>query len=96
MPEDALDSTRSAVFDAGGGWIGEYERCSWYVAGTGTFLAGQETDPAVGERGTEQRVAELRVETVVPSERLEAAVAALKLAHPYEELAYDVYPLIDV
>ncbi len=96
MPEDALDSTRSAVFDAGGGRIGEYERCSWYAAGTGTFLGGEETDPAIGERGAEERVAELRVETVVPDDRLEAAVAALKLAHPYEELAYDVYPLIDV
>ncbi len=96
MPEDALDSTRSAVFDAGGGGIGEYERCSWFTEGTGTFLGGEETDPAIGERGTEERVAELRVETVVPEDRLEAAVAALKLAHPYEELAYDVYPLVDV
>ena len=96
MPEDALDSTRSAVFDAGGGRIGAYERCSWYAAGTGTFLGGEGTQPAVGERGREERVAELRVETVVPEERLEAAVAALKLAHPYEELAYDVYPLADV
>ncbi len=96
MPEDALDGTRAAVFDAGGGRIGEYERCSWYAAGTGTFLGGEETDPAIGERGQEERVAELRVEIIVPSERLEAAVAALKLAHPYEELAYDVYPLVDV
>ncbi len=96
VPEEALDSTRSAVFDAGGGQIGEYERCSWYTAGTGTFLAGEGTEPAIGERGSEERVAELRVETVVPEERLEAAVAALKLAHPYEELAYDVYPLVDV
>ena len=47
-------------------------------------------DPVIGERGREEHVAELRVETVVPDERLEAAVAALKLAHPYEELAYDV------
>ena len=96
MPADALDSTRSAVFDAGGGLIGEYERCSWYTAGTGTFLGGEGTEPTIGEQGSEQHVAELRVETVVPDERLEAAVAALKLAHPYEELAYDVYPLIDV
>ena len=93
---EALDSTRSAVFDAGGGRIGEYERCSWYTAGTGTFLGGEGTSPAVGERGSEEHVAELRVETVVPDDRLEAVVAALKLAHPYEELAYDVYPLVDV
>jgi hypothetical protein len=95
VPADALDATRTAVFDAGGGRIGAYERCSWYTAGTGTFHGGEDTDPAVGERGKEERVAELRVETVVPAERLGAVVAALRAAHPYEEPAYDVYPLVD-
>lgn len=95
VPEDALDVTRDAVFEAGGGRIGAYERCSWYAAGTGTFFGSETTDPAVGERGREERVAELRVETVVPADRLEAVVAALEAAHPYEEPAYDVYPLLD-
>ena len=95
MPEDALDVTREAVFGAGGGRIGEYERCSWYAAGTGTFVGGEATEPAIGERGREEHVAELRVETVVPSERIGQAVAALRDAHPYEEPAYDVYPLLD-
>jgi hypothetical protein len=94
VPEEALDATRSAVFDAGGGRIGDYERCSWYTAGTGTFFGGEATDPAVGTKGQEQRVAELRVETVVPTERLVAVVEALTAAHPYEEPAYDVYPLL--
>jgi hypothetical protein len=84
------------VFEAGGGRIGDYERCSWYAAGVGTFFGGEETDPAIGERGKEERVPELRVETVVPEERVAAAVAALRLVHPYEEPAYDVYPLADV
>ncbi len=96
VPEEALEATRSAVFDAGGGRIGEYERCSWYAAGTGTFLGGEATAPTIGERGREERVSELRVETIVPAERLDAAVAALRLAHPYEEPAYDVYALVDV
>ncbi len=95
VPEDALDATRDAVFAAGAGRIGEYERCSWYAAGTGTFLGGEDTDPAVGERGREERVPELRVETVVPADLVGAAVAALRAAHPYEEPAYDVYPLLD-
>jgi len=95
VPEDALDVTRDAVFTAGGGRIGEYERCSWYTAGTGTFHGGDETSPAVGERGREERVPELRVETVVPADRVENAVAALRAAHPYEEPAYDVYALVD-
>ena len=95
VPEDALDATRDAVFAAGGGRIGEYERCSWYATGTGTFLGGEGTTPAVGASGREERVAELRVETVVPEGRIRDAIVALRLAHPYEEPAYDVYPLID-
>jgi hypothetical protein len=96
VPADSLEVTREAVFEAGGGRIGDYERCSWYTAGTGTFLGGEETDPALGERGREEHVPELRVETVVPEEWVEDAVAALRAAHPYEEPAYDVYPLLDV
>jgi hypothetical protein len=95
VPLESLDVTREAVFEAGGGRIGDYERCSWYTAGTGTFLGGELTDPALGERGREEHIPELRVEAVVPQENLEAAVAALRGAHPYEEPAYDVFPLLD-
>ncbi len=93
VPREALDVTREAVFAAGAGRIGDYEHCSWYTQGTGTFLGGAGTNPSVGEAGREERVAELRVETVVPSERIDDVVAALKAAHPYEEVAYDLYPL---
>jgi hypothetical protein len=95
VPAEALDATREAVFEAGGGRIGDYQRCSWYAAGTGTFLGGMATVPTIGERGREERVAELRVETVVPEGRIRDAIVALRLAHPYEEPAYDVYPLVD-
>jgi hypothetical protein len=95
VPEDALDATRDAVFGAGAGRIGGYERCSWYTAGTGTFFAGEGTSPALGERGRDERVDELRVETVVPAERVAEVVTALRRAHPYEEPAYDLYPLLD-
>ena len=94
VPEEALDATRDAVFDAGGGRIGDYQRCSWYAAGTGTFFGGEMTSPARGESGREERVAELRLETVYPEELHEAVVAALRAAHPYEEPAFDVYPLL--
>ena len=95
VPADALEATRDAVFEAGGGRIGEYTRCSWYTAGTGTFVGGEGTAPAVGESGQEEHVPELRVETVVPEGRIRDAIVALTLAHPYEEPAYDVYPLLD-
>ena len=95
VPREALADTRDAVFAAGAGRIGDYERCSWYAAGTGTFLGGESTDPSVGQPGREERVAELRVETVVPAELVSDVVAALRAAHPYEEPAYDIYPLIE-
>jgi hypothetical protein len=94
VPREALDATRNAVFAAGAGVIGDYSRCSWYTEGTGTFLGGEGTAPSVGQAGREERVAELRVETVVPAERVDDVVAALREAHPYEEPAFDVYELV--
>ena len=93
VPREALDAVRDAVFAAGAGRIGDYERCSWYTQGTGTFLGGEGTDPSVGEKGREERVAELRLETVFPEERQAEVVDALRRAHPYEEPAFDIYPL---
>ena len=94
VPAEALDATRAAVFQAGGGVVGRYERCSWYTAGTGTFRGAEGTRPAIGEAGREEHVHELRVETRVPADALAAVVAALRAAHPYEEPAFDVYELL--
>ncbi|HZU20105.1 MAG TPA: hypothetical protein VE982_02685 [Gaiellaceae bacterium] len=91
VPREALDTVREALFAAGAGRIGEYERCSWYTQGTGTFLGGDASNPAIGQRGVEERVAELRLETVFPSERQDEVLHALRAAHPYEEPAFDVY-----
>jgi hypothetical protein len=94
VPRESLDTVRDALFAAGAGRIGDYERCSWYTAGTGTFKGGAGTSPSVGESGREERVSELRLETVFPEERQEDVVAALRAAHPYEEPSFDVYPLL--
>jgi hypothetical protein len=94
VPAEALDAVRDAVFAAGAGRIGEYERCSWYTEGTGTFRALPGASPAIGEIGEEERVPELRLETVFPAERQAEVVAALRGAHPYEEPAFDVYELL--
>src|SRR6478609_3428679 len=91
VPAAALDAVRDALFAAGAGRIGDYERCSWYAEGTGTFLGGEGTHPTIGGRGREERVPELRLETVFPDERHEEVVDAPRRAHPYEEPAFDVY-----
>ena len=94
VPREALETVRDALFAAGAGRIGDYERCSWYGAGTGTFMAGQATRPTVGERGRDERVAELRLEMVYPADRQAEVVEALRAAHPYEEPAFDLYALL--
>lgn len=96
VPTEAAEATRDAVFAAGAGEIGGYRRCSFYCAGTGTFLGTEGTSPAVGSVGVEERVSELRIETVVSAPRIRAVVDALCEAHPYEEVAYDLYPLAEL
>ena len=93
VPREALADVRAALFAAGAGRIGDYERCSWYTEGTGTFFGGVESSPNVGSRGREERVSELRLETVYPIELEADVVRALRLAHPYEEPAFDLYTL---
>ena len=94
VPAAALEAVRDALFGAGAGRIGNYERCSWYTEGTGTFFGGDGSEPAVGEAHREERVPELRLETVYPAELHADVIAALRGAHPYEEPAFDVYELV--
>jgi len=94
VPSEALEAVRDALFAAGAGRIGDYERCSWYGEGTGTFRALPGANPSVGELGEEERVSELRLETGFPDQRHDEVVAALRQAHPYEQPAFDVYPLL--
>jgi hypothetical protein len=93
VPASALESVREALFAAGAGRIGDYERCAWYTAGTGTFLGGEGTRPSVGEAGREQRVTEYRLEMVYPGDLEADVVRALRESHPYEEPAFDIYTL---
>jgi hypothetical protein len=94
VPPDSLEAVRDAVFAAGAGRIGAYERCSWYTPGIGTFLPRAGAEPTVGEVGKEELVEELRLETVFPEERQCDVVDALRRAHPYEEPAFDIYALL--
>ena len=91
VPESHLDAVRKALWDAGAGVIGNYRHCSFNLHGTGTFFGSDATNPAVGKSGQLEQVQEVRVEVVCPSKRLDHALALLRMAHPYEEPAVDVF-----
>ncbi|MEW6216266.1 MAG: Nif3-like dinuclear metal center hexameric protein [Candidatus Bipolaricaulota bacterium] len=93
VPHGHEDAMADALFRAGAGKIGNYGRCSFRAPGVGTFLAGPGTRPFLGEVGKEEHADEARLETIVPGERLPHVLRAMREAHPYEEVAYDVYPL---
>ncbi len=84
---------RNALFAAGAGNIGNYNEASFNVKGTGTFKANENANPFVGEVGTRNEENEVRVEVIYPQNFENKIIAALILAHPYEEVAYDLYPI---
>ncbi len=93
VPLAHADKVRGALFAAGGGNIGNYDQCSFNVAGTGTFRANDKARPFVGQKGSMHREEELRIETVFPAFLQGRMIAALLKNHPYEEVAYDIYSL---
>lgn len=93
VPREDAEAVAEALAGAGAGRIGDYTRCTFRSPGTGTFLPGEGSDPYLGERGRLERVDEVRLETVVPVHLARAAVEAATAAHPYEEVALDVYPV---
>lgn len=92
-PEAQAAQVRSALFEAGAGHIGNYSECSFNGQGTGTFKAGESTDPFVGEKGTQHHEAEVRIETIFKVQDERKLLLALLESHPYEEVAYDIYPI---
>jgi hypothetical protein len=93
VPATDVDVVKQAVFDAGGGRIGNYDSCCWQVAGQGQFRPLPGSDPTIGGVGQLERIDEYKVEMVCDDAAIEAAVAALRQAHPYEEPAYQVWKL---
>ena len=92
-PVDKAEQVRNAIFAAGGGHIGNYSECSFNAEGTGTFKAGDGADPYVGEVGKQHRENEIKIEVIFPSFLEIKIISALKTAHSYEEVAYDVITL---
>jgi len=93
IPENHLDNVREALFNAGAGEIGNYDKCSFSNKGTGTFRGGDEANPYVGEIGEFHFEKEERFETIIPRHLKNKVISALLKSHPYEEVAYDIYPL---
>ncbi|TRX72519.1 Nif3-like dinuclear metal center hexameric protein [Carboxylicivirga sp. M1479] len=92
-PTEQAEQVREAIFNAGAGHIGNYDACSYNTHGEGTFRAGENANPYVGEKGKIHSEQEVRIETVLPSYLKGRVLSALLKAHPYEEVAYDLYPL---
>jgi len=87
------DKVKRAVFLTGAGRIGAYDSCCWETVGTGQFRPLSGSDPFIGKKGELEKVEELKVEMVCGTECIEAAIDALKIAHPYETPAYEVIKL---
>ncbi|OFY55185.1 MAG: Nif3-like dinuclear metal center hexameric protein [Bacteroidetes bacterium RBG_13_46_8] len=93
VPLDYADAVRTALFNAGAGHIGKYDQCSYNLKGTGSFRGLESAIPFVGEKGKLHFEEEVRIETVYPKAIEPGIIASLLAAHPYEEVAYDIYPL---
>lgn len=93
VPATYADTVRQAMFSAGAGHIGNYDSCSYNLNGEGSFRALEGSKPFVGKKGKIHFEKEVRIETIVPYFRTDAVIAAMKKVHPYEEVAFDVYPL---
>lgn len=93
VPQDHLEPVKQAVFQAGGGKIGDYDSCCWQTLGTGQFRPLPGSDPFIGDTCKLETVPEYQVELVCADDKIAAVVEALQQAHPYEEPAYQVWKL---
>jgi dinuclear metal center YbgI/SA1388 family protein len=93
VPADHSGSVAAAMAQAGAGRIGNYEHCSFSIHGTGTFRGNSASNPAVGEKEKLEEVPEVRIEMIADRWQTPAIIESMKSAHPYEEVAYDVYPI---
>lgn len=93
VPADYEQAVYEAVMAAGAGHIGHYSHCAFVTTGTGSFLPLADTHPFIGQQGQLTRTTEVRLETILPEQLVTPVVEAMIAVHPYEEVAYDLYPL---
>jgi len=92
-PINYAEAVRNALFSNGAGNIGNYDACSFNTEGIGTFKGSENTTPFVGQQGNLHHEKEIKIETIIPAYHLKKVINAMLKAHPYEEVAYDIYPL---
>ena len=96
VPEDHLEEVKTAVFEAGGGHVGDYAQCCWQIQGEGQFVPLAGSDPAIGGHGELSTVMEYRVELLCADGCIGEVVRALHDTHPYETPAFHVTPCLDI
>lgn len=94
VPKESLNKVKEAMFAAGAGQIGDYQKCAWQVEGVGQFMPKVGANPAIGEIDKLEEVVELRVEMVCKKEKIKEVVKAMLHNHPYEEVAYGILPIL--
>jgi len=94
VPETHADIIRETLGKAGAGLIGDYKYCSFSIKGTGRFIPLKTAHPTIGQIGKMEEVKEEKIETVCYKKDLNKIIKVVKKAHPYEEVAFDVYPLV--
>ena len=95
VPKGHEEKVREALTDMEVDPLGKYSHCSFYSSGTGTFMPLEGSKPFIGDPHSLERVDEVRLETIISKENLSTALSAMKIVHPYEEVAYDIYPLLN-
>jgi len=95
VPENSVEKVKQALFEAGAGRIGNYDSCCWQTAGIGQFRPLQNSNPAIGDINQLEQVNEIKIELVCADELVKPVVQAMRLAHPYEEPAFDVWELVE-
>jgi hypothetical protein len=95
VPTTHSKKVLEAIGKSGGGAIGNYSYCSFSVRGTGRFKPNEKANPFIGKAGEFEEVKEDRIEFICPKEKAKSILKAIREVHPYEEIAFDIYPLLE-
>ena len=95
VPDKHVETVKQALFDAGAGRIGNYDSCCWQTDGIGQFRPLPGSNPAIGSQNVVEQVPEVKLELVCEDDLVEAAIQAMRDSHPYEEPAFDAWPLAE-